>query len=120
LADAGVSAKQTVNLDSRENRFVDYLATLKQRIQRVWTYPEDALEHGVGGELLLIFTLNKAGALVNLRMVHSSGFPVLDEEALRAVKVAAPFDPFPPQMGEDPWNIQAIFRYDHPRRLRRN
>ena len=65
---------------------------------------------------MLIFTLNKAGTLINIRLVQSSGFPILDEEALRAVKVAAPFDPFPPQMGEDPWNIRAFFHYDHPRR----
>ena len=120
LADAGESAKQTVNLDNREDRFAEYLARLKRRIQRVWTYPEEALEHGVGGELLLIFTLNKAGTLTNIRLVQSSGFPVLDNEALRAVKVAAPFDSFPPQMGEDPWNIQASFHYNHPRHSRRN
>jgi len=120
LADAGASAKQTVNLDNREDRFVEYLARLKRRIQRGWTYPEEALEHGVGGELLLVFTLNKAGTLTNIRLVQSSGFPVLDEEALRAVKVAAPFDPLPPQMGEDPWNIRAFFHYNHPRHSRRN
>jgi protein TonB len=115
-----VSAKQTVNLDNREERFVDYLSLVKQRIQRVWRYPEEALENGVGGELMLIFTLNKAGTLVNIYLVQRSGFPILDEEALRAVKAAAPFDPFPTQMGESPWNIRAFFHYDNPRPFRRN
>jgi protein TonB len=118
--DAGGSARQTINLDSREDRFVDYLALVKRRVERVWVYPEEALNHGVGGELLLVFTLNKAGSLINVRLVQSSGFPILDEEALRAVKLAAPYDPFPPQMGEEAWNIAASFHYNLPRRLRRN
>jgi len=118
--DPGEPARQTINLNSREDRFVDYLAHVKRRVERVWVYPEEALNHGVGGELLLIFTLNKAGTLTYIRLTQSSGFPVLDEEALRAVKLAAPFDPLPPQMGDEPWNISASFRYNLPRRFRRN
>jgi len=113
-ADAGGSARRTVPLDSREPRFLDYLARLKRHIQGEWMYPEEARRVGMGGELVLIFTLNKAGTLTYIRLVESSGFPVLDEEALRAVKAAAPFDPFPPQMGDEPWNISAIFRYYSP------
>jgi protein TonB len=113
------SGKQTVDLDNREIRFVDYLALLKQRIERVWTYPAAAANNGISGDLLLIFTLNKAGTLIDLRLVQSSGFPVLDEEAIRAVKQAAPYDPFPPHMGGDPWNIRASFHYNLPYRFRR-
>lgn len=112
--------KQTVHLDSREPRFLDYLARIKSRIERVWGYPEEAWSNRVSGELLLVFTLNPGGSLTHIRLVHSSGFPVLDEEALRAVKAAAPFDPFPPQLGEEPWNIAASFRYFLPMRYYRN
>jgi TonB family protein len=118
-ADIG-SAKQTVDLNNREVRFVDYLSLVKRRIERIWTYPEEALQHGVGGDLLLVFTLNKAGTLTDVRLIYSSGFPVLDQEAMRAVKLAAPYDPFPSQLGEEPWNISASFHYNLPRRFRRN
>jgi outer membrane biosynthesis protein TonB len=40
---------------------------------------------------------------------------VLDNEALRAVKAAAPFDPFPPQMGEEAFNILGTFHYSYRR-----
>ena len=119
-ADAGEIAKRTVPLDSREPRFLDYLARLKRHIQGEWMYPEEAQRVGMGGELMLVFTLNKAGTLTYIRLVESSGFPVLDNEALRAIKAAAPFDPFPPQMGDEPWNISAIFRYYSPYSYRRN
>jgi protein TonB len=120
LADTGGPARQTVNLDDRRPRFLSYLARLKQQVQSEWTYPEEARRVGMGGELVLVFTLNPAGALTHIQLVESSGFPLLDEEAMRAVKAAAPFDPFPPQMGEEPWNISAIFRYQSPYVHRRN
>ncbi len=118
--DAGGTAKRTVSLDSREEQFVDYLGRLKRRVQRVWDYPEEAIRHGIGGELLMVFTLNEAGGLTYIRLVQSSGYPILDEEALRAVKLAAPFEPFPPEMGHEPLNIRASFHYNLPRRFRRN
>jgi TonB family protein len=118
--DVGGIAKRTVSLDSREEHFVDYLARLKRRVQRVWEYPEEAARHGISGELHIVFTLNSAGSLTYIGLVQSSGFPILDDEALRAVKVAAPFDPFLPQMGDEALNIQATFHYDLSRRFRRN
>jgi len=118
--DLGGTAKRTISLDSREEHFVEYLARLKRRIQRLWEYPEEAVKHGISGELLILFTLNRAGSLTYIRLAQSSGYPVLDEEALRAVKVSAPFDPFLAQMGDEPLNISASFYYDLPRRLRRN
>jgi periplasmic protein TonB len=118
-ADLSGPAKQTLNLDDRRPRFLDYLGRLKQRIQGEWTYPEDAQRVGMSGELVLIFTLSKTGTLTHIQLVESSGFPLLDNEALRAVKTAAPFDPFPPQMGDEPWNISAIFRYQSSHYFRR-
>lgn len=120
LDDEAGSAKRTVNLDSDDPEFLTYLGRLKRRIQNVWTYPLEAQKLGLGGELLLVFTLNKAGSLTSLRLTRSSGFPVLDEEALRAVRGAAPFDPFSQPMGDEPLNISASFHYDMPARFRRN
>ena len=113
------TGKHTISLDSRDPDFQGYLARLKRRVERVWTYPEPAIEQRLGGELLLVFTLNKAGSLVDLRLLQSSGFPILDEEALRAIRAAAPYDPFPPELGEEPWNILATFRYNMSRYYRR-
>ncbi len=118
--EGGGPAKRTVDLDSRERQFVDYLSRLKSRIQREWEYPEEALRSGISGELRMVFTLNKAGSLTFIRLVQSSGYPILDEEALRAVKISAPFDPFPPQMGDEALNIRALFYYTLPRSLQRN
>ncbi|HEX7630179.1 MAG TPA: energy transducer TonB [Candidatus Methylomirabilis sp.] len=115
IGDTGITAKNTIPMDSRNPRYLDYLGRLKARIQNEWGYPEEARRVGMGGELHMLFTLNKAGTLVNIRLLESSGYPVLDNEALRAVKAAAPFDPFPPQMGEEAFNILGTFHYSYRR-----
>ncbi len=108
-----------MDLDSRDPLYVSYLAQVKRRIERVWTYPPEAQAEGIGGELFLTFTLNKSGTLTNVRLLQSSGFPILDEEAIQAIKEAAPYDPFPPQLGGEPWNIRASFSYFPYYRYRR-
>jgi TonB family protein len=112
-------AKHTISLDDRRPQYLDYLGRLKYRIQQEWGYPEEAQSLGLVGELLMVFTVNKDGSLLNLRLVRSSGFPVLDNEALRAVRAAAPFDPIPREMGSEAWNIRASFAYLGPGRARR-
>lgn len=119
-ADTGAPAKQTISLDDRRPRFLEYLARLKQRIMAEWTYPEDAQRIGVSGDLEVVFTLNPAGTLIYIQLVRSSGFPVLDGEALRALKAAAPYDAFPQQMGAEPLNIVGHFIYPSAYRYRRN
>ena len=115
IGDTGIIAKNTIPMDSRDWRYLDYLGRLKARIQNEWGYPEEARRVGMGGELHMLFTLNKAGTLVNIRLLESSGYPVLDNEALRAVKAAAPFDPFPPQMVDEAFNILGTFHYSYRR-----
>jgi TonB family protein len=119
-ADTGGPAKQTISLDDRRPRFMDYLARLKQRIMAEWTYPEDAQRVGVSGDLEIVFTLNPAGTLIYIQLTRSSGFPVLDNEALRALKTAAPYDAFPSQMGAESVNIVGHFIYPSAYRYRRN
>ena len=104
-------AKRTINLDDRQPDFLPYLERLKRRVYDVWSYPQEAGELGLGGEVQLVFTLNKGGTLTSLRLVQSSGFHVLDNEAMRAIRVAAPYDPFPPKMGDEPINIRGSFQY---------
>ncbi|MBI4537340.1 MAG: TonB family protein, partial [candidate division NC10 bacterium] len=121
LTETDIPGKRTIPLDGPEPAYKDFRELIKRRIYRVWAYPEAARENGIGGELLLVFTLNKAGSLLGVRLMESSGFPILDQEALRAVKAAAPYDPLPPYLVDDPLNITASFHYNLPsHRFRRN
>ena len=113
-------AQRTISLDDRTPDLQPYLEKLRWRIQRAWTLPDEARQNGLGGESELEFTLNRAGTLTLLRLVHSSGFPLLDQQALLAIRTAAPFDPLPPEFClEEFCKIRANF-YVIPYRYRRN
>lgn len=103
--------EDTVDLNTTEFRYLSYFLKLKRQIEGVWNYPEASRMKGEQGELLLIFTIRADGYLENVQLLTSSGFRRLDDEAIRAIRVAAPFSPFPQSWELERLNIRAIFRY---------
>ena len=75
-----------------------------------------ALRYGLQGRLSLEFTIGGSGQLEQLRMTRSSGSQVLDEEAPRAIKAAAPFPPIPSWIKPILLSISASMEY-HDNRL---
>ena len=106
-----------IRLDSQEPRYVSYLTSVKQAIEIEWIYPDIALSHGLEGKLLLEFTILGNGQLEEARLLRSSGYSVLDEEAIRAIQAAAPFGPIPRSIGKSRLPIVATFEY-HDNRLK--
>ncbi len=100
-----------VRLDSQEPRYVTYLSSIKRAIELAWEYPDRALRHGLQGKLVLEFTILGNGTLMRTRLIRSSGFSILDEEAIRSVQAAAPFHPIPPVIGKNRLPIIASFEY---------
>ncbi|WP_157272455.1 energy transducer TonB [Azonexus hydrophilus] len=49
-------------------------------------YPEEAIRRGLQGEALVLLMLDENGQVVAARIEESSGHPLLDEAALRAVR----------------------------------
>ncbi len=105
------SKEGAVRLDTREPRYVSYFTSIKRAIEVVWEYPEPALRHGLQGKLVLEFTILGNGNLEGTRLIRSSGFSVLDQEALRAVRAASPFHPIPPWIDKTRLDVTASFEY---------
>jgi protein TonB len=104
-------ANGPVRLDTKDPQFVTYFNSIKRAIEVVWQYPELALRYGLQGRLLLEFSILGNGDIESAKIVRSSGSNLLDEEALRAVKAAAPFGPIPPWIGKNRIDIVASFEY---------
>ncbi|HEY7168167.1 MAG TPA: energy transducer TonB [Candidatus Binatia bacterium] len=100
-----------VSLNTRDPQYVTYFGSIKRSIEINWQYPEMALKYGLQGKLLLQFTILNNGELENAVIVRSSGSHLLDDEALRAVKAAAPFQPIPPWIGKNRVEVVASFEY---------
>lgn len=105
-----------VSLDTRDPVYVTYFTKIKQLIESQWEYPELAQRYGLQGRLAVEFTIGAHGQLERLRVIRSSGSQLLDEEAVRAIKAAAPFPPIPSWIKPNPLPIAAAMEY-HDSRL---
>jgi len=102
---------EAVSLDTTETKYASYFARIKHQIELVWNYPAEAVQRGIKGELTLKFRISKDGNLLGVRLIDSSGHVILDEAALKAVKEAAPYYPFPVTIKKENLSIVATFVY---------
>lgn len=77
-----------------------YLDNWRKRIEAIGNanYPSQASTDGIYGTLRVMVALNPDGTVNDIRILRSSGERVLDEAAVDIVRLAAPFDPFPPEL----------------------
>ncbi len=105
LARKGMPEKKpgedSVTLDTDEFKFISYNRWLKVKVESVLKYPELAAISGYQGALFIKFDILKDGSLGGLELLKSSGYKILDDEALRSIRASAPFQPLP-----DDWNME--------------
>ena len=100
-----------LSLNTTDVNYMSYFAHLKQKIDRVWRYPAEAVSEGLHGQLLLLFVLQRSGQVSRVELLRSSGSKVLDKQAWEAVLNASPFEPFPPHIQREELHIRARFTY---------
>jgi protein TonB len=71
-------------------------------------YPSEARNSGLYGDLRLLVTLRKDGSLKEVLVVQSSGSTLLDDAAIRIVRLAAPYPPFPEEMSRNVDELEII------------
>jgi protein TonB len=97
----------SVTLDTNEFKFISYNRWLKIKVESVLKYPELAAISGYQGTLYIKFDILKDGSLGDVDVLKSSGYKILDDEAVRAIKAAAPFQPLPDNWGMQHYSIRA-------------
>ena len=103
---------EPISLDTKEAKYISYFSRIKQQIQRVWVYPSQGIKRTLSGELTLKFEISKDGNLLSLRLINSSGSNILDANAVKAVRGAAPYYPFPITITKKKLSILATFVYN--------
>lgn len=86
------SAKQSVD--------AAYLLDWRRRLEAVGNqyYPKASVRYGIYGNVRLLVVIRSDGSLDDIQILSSSGFAVLDEAAIKVVRVAAPYSPFPAEL----------------------
>ena len=106
-----VSAKRAVD--------AYYLQSWRRKVEAVGNlnYPAAARRDQLYGSLRLLVAITPDGDLMEVRILDSSGYAILDDAAGRIVQLAAPFAPFPPEMRKSTDVLEIIrtwqFRRNH-------
>jgi len=99
----------------------EYLHHWRERIEQIGNknYPEAARSAEIFGSLRLMVSLNPNGTVYEMKVLKSSGHKVLDDAALRIVRLAAPFPPFPPEISKSVDRLEIIrtWRFHKDQRL---
>lgn len=87
----------------QEFRFASYVEDWRLKIQRVGelNYPQAARDQKIYGNLVVTVSLRADGTVEKVEINRPSGQKILDEAAIRIVRLAAPFAPFPPDIARD-------------------
>ena len=82
-------------------------------------YPEEAKQKKEEGTVLLDVTLARDGTVLGVSVAKTSGFPVLDEAAVKMARESSPVPPFPPNFpqNEGTTTIPANYRLGNFDRL---
>jgi protein TonB len=89
--------------DTRAAVLAPYLDSWRRKVERVGTlnYPTAARRPGVSASPVLEVAIDATGKLEKAVIRTSSGYPELDESALAILRLASPFDPFPPDLAKE-------------------
>ncbi|MFV0276281.1 MAG: energy transducer TonB [Parahaliea sp.] len=92
--------RRLTSVSAREATDAAYLASWRKRVEAVGNkyYPEASVRYGIYGNLRLLVVIDNSGRLDNVRVLSSSGYALLDEAAIKIVRMAAPYAPFPPEL----------------------
>ncbi|MDX1551726.1 MAG: energy transducer TonB [Marinobacter sp.] len=95
-----------------------YVQNWVSKVTRVGNinYPKEARQAGIYGTLRMLVALKKDGSIKELAILESSGSTVLDDAAIRIVRMAAPFAPFPEDMRENVDELEIIRTWVFERR----
>jgi protein TonB len=97
LARSRQPRERFLSVNTRQTLFAGYLADWKTKVERVGTlnFPDEARRLSMEGSPVLEVALRSDGSLAEIQIRRSSGERALDQAAIRILRLASPFDPFP-------------------------
>jgi protein TonB len=92
----GRSAETTAAQGSEQQRN-NLMLILRQALDEQFRYPPLARKHGWQGKVLLAFTLDTRGTIIDARIAQSSGYGTLDNAAIASLTRVATIEAGPSQ-----------------------
>lgn len=95
--------RKSIGARTQEYKFASYVESWRQKVERVGNlnYPEAAKNHMIYGQLQLAVYIKSNGELEKVEIRRSSGHQVLDDAAVRIVKMGSPYAAFPEDLRKE-------------------
>jgi len=92
-----------ISASTREYRFASYMEAWRAKVERIGNlnYPDEARRNKLSGDLILDVALKPDGSLDEITIMNPSGHKVLDDAAIRIVRLGAPYARFPDNISMD-------------------
>ena len=89
--------RKFVSASTREYAYASYLRAWVDRVERIGNlnYPDEARRRRLAGQVVISVAIRRDGSVERAEVVDSSGQPLLDQAALRIVRLAEPYPPLP-------------------------
>jgi protein TonB len=102
-----------LSADTRASPFAPYLDGWRRRVERIGTvnYPNAARRDGLTGSPVIEVAIERDGHLRSARIQRSSGHAEIDAAALDILRLASPFDPFPPELARDYQSLRFAYEW---------
>jgi protein TonB len=103
-----------VTANTRESSVAVYLDAWRRKVERIGTlnYPMDVIRRGrLTGNPVLEVQILGDGTLGQVLVRRSSGFPELDQAAQAILKLASPYDPFPPRLAQNHDALRLVYEW---------
>ncbi len=78
----------------------DYFSALYERVDQLHEYPRRARRDQIEGTVLLAIRIDRQGRIASCEVRESSGSTLLDRQAERTIRRAAPFGEVPPSVSD--------------------
>ena len=103
--------RKNIGARTDEYRFAQYVEGWRLKVERVGNlnYPEEARQKKLYGSLRVTVNIFADGSVERVEIDRSSGSKILDEAAIRIIKMAAPYAAFPDDIRKD-FDILGITR----------
>ena len=114
-------SKRRISARTRSHAAAAYMREWVDEVERIGNlnYPAEARRRAYTGRLILEVTLRPSGEVHDIKVLRPSPHPILDQAAIRTVKLASPFARVPQEVleGNDLLVITRTWQFEDGRRV---
>lgn len=108
--------RRMTSVATRSSFDAEYLNRWTQKVEVIGNqnFPRAALDNRIFGSLRMSVIINSDGSVDKIEILKPSGHSVLDQAAIQIVRMAGPFDAFPPEIRQtaDQLDIIRTWRFE--------